>query len=232
MLKLVTLEAQAYLKLGLLSPARRRVLHSSAGRARLGVLFVPGVGANGSQFLGLKRKLEPHAQWFGSFEYFSLRHPEKVARDLEDYLEKISARADGLVLVGHSLGGLLASMVLQGERAPANVVGWVSICAPLHGTWRSRLAPSPGLRALAPDGPLITRLLRTRDRLARLEGRILTIGARRDQMISPHTSAFLEGFPTLELREVAHAGSLFEPQVHRAVTEAMGNWSLQVGRAP
>ena len=42
MLKLVTLEAQAYLKLGLMAPARRRVQQTSGQRARAGVLFVPG----------------------------------------------------------------------------------------------------------------------------------------------------------------------------------------------
>jgi len=224
MLKLVTLEAQAYLKLGLLSPARRRVLQAGPGRARAGVLFVPGVGANGSQFLGLKRALEPHASWFGSFEYFSLRHPRKVAADLEAHIERVATQMDRLLVVGHSLGGLLLSMVLQSEGLPSNVWGWVSICAPLHGTWRSRLAPSPGLRALAPDGELITEVLRGRDRLARLEGRILTIGARRDQMIQPHTSAFLEGYPTLQLERVAHAGSLLDREVHRAVADHAARW--------
>lgn len=232
MLKLVSLEAQAYLKLGLLSPAKRRVLQASRGRPRAGVLFVPGVGANGSQFLKLKRALEPHAQWFGAFEYFSLRHPRKVAADLEDYVAKIAPDMDRLVLVGHSLGGLLSSMVLQAEQPPANLWGWVSICAPLHGTWRSRLAPMPGLRALAPDGPLITEVLRSRSRLERLDGRILTVGARRDQMIQPHTSAFLEGYATLQLYHVAHAGSLLDPQVHRAVASAVAGWVRIPSRSP
>lgn len=224
MLKLVTLEAQAYLKLGLLAPTRRRVLPSKGGRSATGVLFVPGVGANGAQFVRLKHALEPHVQWFGSFEYFSLRHPKRVARDLEVYVDDLASRVERLVLVGHSLGGLLSSMIVQGTQPPPNLFGWVSICAPLHGTWRSKLAPSPGLRALSPDGALITEVLQTRNRLSRLEGRILTIGARRDQMIQPHTSAFLDGYPSLELKDVAHAGSLFDRSVHRAVAESVSGW--------
>lgn len=225
MLKLVTLEAQAYLKMGILSPGRRRILQSSHERADTGVLFVPGVGANGSQFIKLKRALEPHAQWFGSFEYFSLRHPHKVARDLEDYLSHVAPKAQRLVVIGHSLGGLLLRMVLQGQRMPDNIAGWVSICAPLHGTWRSKLALSPGLRALAPNAPMIQQVLNDAHRLERLRGRILTIGARRDQMIQPHTSALLDQYESLELDGVAHAGSLFDKRVLAAVQRAAEGWS-------
>jgi pimeloyl-ACP methyl ester carboxylesterase len=225
MFKLLTGEAQAYLKMGILAPGRKRILQSSHTKAKTGVLFVPGVGANGSQFLKLKKVLEPHAQWFGSFESFSLRHPEKVARDLEEYLASISPKADKLVLIGHSLGGLLLRMALQSDRVPDNVAGWVSICAPLHGTWRSKLAPTRSLRALSPDGPLIEEVLRNNHRLARLEGRILTIGARRDQMIQPYTSAFLEGYEQLELQNVAHAGSLFDAQVLSEVKRLVQTWT-------
>lgn len=232
MLKLVTLEAQAYLKMGILSPGRRRILQSSHERASTGVLFVPGVGANGSQFIQLKRALEPHAQWFGSFEYFSLRHPHKVARDLEDYLAHIQPKAERWVLIGHSLGGLLLRMVLQGERMPLSSAGWVSICAPLHGTWRSKLALSPGLRALAPDAPMIQQVLNQGHRLQALQGRILTIGTRHDQMIQPYTSAFLDEYETLELHGVAHAGSLFDARVHAAVKRATVAWSQAPLRGP
>ncbi|MCA9550253.1 MAG: alpha/beta fold hydrolase [Myxococcales bacterium] len=226
MLKLVTVEAQAYLRLGLMSPSRRRVLQSPKGQADTGVLFVPGVGANGSQFLGLKRALEPYAQWFGSFEYSSLRHPRALAEDLAEYVEKVAPRSDRLVVVGHSLGGLLLRMVLQDDDVPDNVLGWVSICAPLHGTWRSRLALSPGLRALAPDSDMMRDVLAGAHRLERLEGRILTIGARYDQMIAPHTSAFLDPHPQLELDHVAHAGSLLDRRVFGAVTDAVRRWQV------
>jgi pimeloyl-ACP methyl ester carboxylesterase len=224
MLKLVTVEAQAYLRLGLMSPSRKRVLQAPRGTAPAGVLFVPGVGANGSQFLGLKRALEPHAQWFDAFEYSSLRHPSAVAEDLAAYLEKVAPRSERLVVVGHSLGGLLLRMVLQEAQIPENLLGWVSICAPLHGTWRSKLALSPSLRALAPDSALMRDVLAGAERLARLEGRILTIGARYDQMISPHTSAFLDPHPQLELEHVAHAGSLLDRRVHGAVADAVRGW--------
>ena len=224
MLKLVTVEAQAYLRLGLLSPSRRRIVQTPRGQATTGVLFVPGVGANGSQFLTMKRALEPYAQWFGSFEYSSLRHPRAIAEALAEYLDEVAPQSGSLVVIGHSLGGLLLRIVLQGEAVPDNVRGWVSICAPLHGTWRSRLALSPSLRALAPDSDLMRDVLAGAPGLGRLEGRILTVGARRDQMISPHTSAFLDDFPRLELEHVAHAGSLLDRRVHDAIVAAVRSW--------
>ena len=231
MLKLFGSEAQAYLKLGLMSPAKRRVRQSPRGQARLGVLFVPGVGANGSQFLGLKQELEPYADWFGAFEYFSLRHPTRVAIALEAHIRQVAEQTEDLVVIGHSLGGLLLRMVLQSEAPPPpNIRGYVSICAPLHGTWRSKLALSPGLRALAPDSTLMSDVLSQAHRLEqRLDGRILAIGARVDQMIHPANSAFLEGQERLEITEAAHAGSLFDPMVFEAVASAVDRWTR---RAP
>ena len=90
------------------------------------------------------------------------------------------------------------------------------------------LKPGERLALLAPNSPLITDVLARAHRLAALEGRILTVGARRDQMIQPASSAFLDGFPSLELREVAHAGSLLDRRVHEAVARAASQWLRQV----
>ncbi len=224
MFRLVKDEALAYLKLGTLMPRKRQVTQrqENKDRARLGVLFVPGVGANGSQFLGLKKALQGHAQWFDAFEYFWLGDPQKSARKLELRIRALESQVDRLLVVGHSLGGFLLRMVLQREARPAFVAGYVSICGPLNGTWRGKLAPAPALRSLAPDSSLMTKVLAEKYRLDGLGENVLTIGARRDQFIKPFGSAFLEGHPQLLLEDVAHAGSLFDARVHEAVVGLAG----------
>ena len=216
-LGLVKNEALSYLRLGLLAPVAGRLPANETSTAKLGVLFVPGVGANGSQFLSMRRALEPQVRWFDSFEYSSLGDLRRIAQRLKSHLGQTASRCERLVVVGHSLGGFLLQLALSAEDAPDHVAGFASICAPLHGTWRSRLAPHPGLRALRPDSELLADIGRRRHRLSRLEGRLLTVGARHDQFIEPHTSAFLDGAESLELSDVAHAGSLFDDRVHQAV---------------
>lgn len=213
-------EALAYLRLGLLVPWRHLIEENASGTADLGVLFVPGLGANGSQFLGLKRALRPYAGWFGAFEYSSMRDLRAIARELRTTIEGSGGRFRRLMIVAHSLGGLVARIMLQAEDSPLSVQGFVSISAPLAGTWRSKFSPIPQLRGLTPDSPLITSLARTVDRLSRLEA-LVTIAAERDQFIKPHTSAWLEGHERVLLTGVGHAASLFDPRTREGVIRAV-----------
>jgi len=222
MFRLVKEEALAYLKLGILAPQKHKIRANTTQRAPLGVIFVPGMGANGSQFLALRDYLSAHAEWFDAYEYSSLSHLPQLAQGLVHRLARSAAHCERVVVVGHSLGGLLTRMALQAEEAPSHVAGFVSICAPLHGTWRSKLAPYPSLRQLSPESPLMTQLFSQGHRLDRLRGRILTIGARRDQFIQPHTSAFLEGHEQLLLEDVAHAASLFDRRAHQHIADFVG----------
>jgi pimeloyl-ACP methyl ester carboxylesterase len=212
-LRLMQNEALAYLKLGLEMQSGRRLMRGV--RAEFGVVFVPGVGANETQFVEMAHSLRDDAEHFDAFDYFSLRNPKTIADDLYQFLE--AQPCERFVLVGHSLGGLLARMALQRDRPPRGVAGFISICAPLHGTWRSKFVPHPALRALSPDGEVVRELMASAHRLDRWKGRVLTIGARWDQFITPWDSAFLDGHDRLELEDVAHAGSLFDPRVHSAV---------------
>src|SRR5688572_26545506 len=168
-------EALAYLKLGLLKSGRRLV--RSSARAEFGVVFVPGVGADETQFVEMARSLREEAELFDAFDYSSLRHPQRIAEELFSHLEQVADRCERYLLVGHSLGGVLSRIVMQREIAPRGIAGFVSICAPLHGTWRCRLAPHPGLRSLIPDSDLMQELLAGSHRLDRWKGNILSIGA-------------------------------------------------------
>ncbi|MBK8012100.1 MAG: alpha/beta fold hydrolase [Deltaproteobacteria bacterium] len=225
---LVKAEALAYLKLGLLTPLKSQVAEQHVDHpSELGVLFVPGVGANGAQFLTLKEALRPHACGFEAFEYWSFQDPHETAKRLTAQIRTFRAWCSSVLLVGHSLGGVLARLALQSDDAPREVRGFVAICSPLHGTWRSRLAPHPRLRALAPDHPMMTDLATTAYRLEHFEDRLLTIGGRMDPFVKPTEAAFLDGYPTLLLDDVAHAGSLFDPRVARAVVDLAARLTAQ-----
>ncbi|MEM7678229.1 MAG: alpha/beta fold hydrolase [Myxococcota bacterium] len=215
---LVRNEALAYLRLGLMTPVQHRVKTKQSGPIRVGVLFVPGLGANGGNFMSMRDALRDHVDQFDVFDYFSLQDPRKLARHLRLRIRTLAARCRALFCIGHSLGGVLIRMALQDAEIPSSVAGFAAICSPLHGTWRSRWAPGP-LRQLTPDSAMMDQLLASADRLKPLRNRILTVSARHDQFVSPASSALLDLGPQLMLEDVAHNGALLDSRVHSAVLD-------------
>lgn len=207
----------AYVKSGVLTTMRAPIRRNHTSIADLGVLFVHGLGASCSQFRRLRRALSADVRWFDAFEYSSGEALEQTASALGAHIAATADRCDRLVVVGHSLGGVLLRMVLQQDAPPDNVVGFVSICAPLHGTTVGRFAPTKRLRALVPGSPLFTGLAGTADRLERYAGAVLTVGSSRDHFVIPPSSAFLDGHDALEVDEAGHVSCLFDTDVHDAV---------------
>lgn len=216
----VAREAAAYVRSGLLAPSLGRSIPQNASERRsFGVVFVPGVGANASQFVAIKAALASQVDWFDTFEYWSAVHPARVTARLHHHLEVAGRRCGRILAIGHSLGGLLLRAALQTEPAPGSVAGYVAICSPLHGTWRSKLAPTPALRALTPDSAWMGEVLRGAERLRRLRGAILTVASTGDHFVSPAESALLGGEAQLVLEDVGHVGALFDPRVHTAIRQ-------------
>ncbi len=226
---MVRSEAFAYLRLGMLTSRGRRALKRDGGQASVGVLFVPGFGANGGNFLPMRGYLERHVDLFDTFEYVSWRDPRSIAQRLKLRLHALAVKCDRLYCVGHSLGGLVLRMALQSPRAPV-VSGYAALCSPLHGTWRSKLAPAP-LRHFTPDSPLMSEILASAHRLEPLRGRVLTVAARRDHFIKPHTSALLDFGPQLLLEDVGHNGALLDTRVHEAVAALVRSHELTAARS-
>lgn len=217
LLRVVAGEAAAYVKSGILATSGIRVERNATSATDVGVVFVHGFAARANQFSALQRVLGGETQWFDAYEYNALSPFSEILAGLRRHLDLAGSRCRRVVAIGHSLGGLLLRMVLQREDAPASVAAFVSICAPLHGTTRSRLGPTRDLRGIAPGTQMFDELARTVHRLQQHPPRVLAIGARRDHFIRPYTSAFLEGHERLELPDSGHVGSLFDPRVHDAV---------------
>ena len=209
-------EAAAYVRMELSRPKRGQVHRDAGPHARRAITFVPGVGGHGAQFLGIQSCLESVADAFSAFEYSSRLHPEILARRLRERLEREARRGLELVIIGHSLGGVLGRIVLQND-APLPLVSFVAICAPLGGTWRTRMFPQASLRALTPDSTLMQRVRRDAHRLERYRGRILTVGAGHDLLVRPARSAHFSGHPSYVFDDLTHNAALLDPRVHHLV---------------
>lgn len=214
-------EVWAYARSGLYTTLGPRFLQGAEGaHTGVGVLFVHGVGANATQFRALGSAIAGIAARLDAFEYRSRHRIEDLTLRLEEKLAQVARESEQILVIGHSLGGLLARAVLQRGSVPSNVTGFVSICAPLNGTTRARFALSPNLRALSPGSEMFRELEASAARLQRLE-RVLAIGAERDLFLDPIEGAFLPAHPALRLTDTGHVGSLFDPRVHEAVREVL-----------
>jgi len=210
-------EALAYARTGLYATARARVEKNVTARGELGVLLVHGLAASPSQFRPVVKALEARVDHIDAFTYQTSMPLSEIRLALARRIAAARGKTERLVLIGHSLGGLLLSAVLQADSPGEHVAGFVSICAPLHGTTRSRWAPVGELKKLRPEGELITELVRTRDRLSQWARPILTVSAERDLFIVPQDSARLDGHPHLFLAGCGHVASLFDPRLHEAL---------------
>lgn len=121
-----------------------------------------------------------------------------------------SAEVRKTLLIGHSLGGLIAIRMatLMPESAVAKVV---TLGSPLKGTRLARFAVSKSVRGLLPGAPEIEETGRLAEKL---EGKLVCFWSARDRLITPPESATSENGENVELEGIGHTGYHFDSKVH------------------
>lgn len=214
-----------------LIPAEQRTGHSLAQRSRLAadpetallpVLLVHGWFHNRSAFLVMARALR--AAGFhnvSSVGYDMLRHDvDSLARLLAADVDRALEQSGALqcMLVGHSLGGLVARAYVQDHGGEDTVDTVVTIGTPHAGTKTSLLGPGASARAMRPGSAF----LRDLDRTARPGPvRWIAYSSDLDAVIRPTASARLTT-PVLQatnvvVRDAGHLSLLVSPTVVRGV---------------
>ncbi|SAL07682.1 Alpha/beta hydrolase family protein [Caballeronia arationis] len=106
------------------------------------VVFVHGFTAHGRYLSRLAEYVGAHGFTPALFNYDSYRGIDQAARDLEMLLVELddTIRDDGIFLVGHSMGGLVARYLVQyrAERSGIRVRGIASLGTPHGGTLSKR----------------------------------------------------------------------------------------------
>lgn len=115
----------------------------------IGIIFIPGAGLNGEIWHGVIEHLDIPCV---SVDYSTLRQSKGLGARLSDYVSVVNKQAAELntskvVVVGHSIGGVVGQEVLRhlGNRA----VGFIGVSA---------VIPKPG-SSFVSSFPLIQRLL-------------------------------------------------------------------------
>jgi triacylglycerol esterase/lipase EstA (alpha/beta hydrolase family) len=150
-------------------------------------------------------------------------------RDLETLTEglakkvdelRINLKVDKVILIGHSMGGMIARNYVQNRGGAANVLAMITLGSPHHG---SKLAPF----ALTPMGKTLlpgSAFLRQFNSVTWPEQtRAVSIYTRYDNIVLPAESAKMNGAQQVELDGMGHTALLFHPRSLQAVTNALSS---------
>jgi pimeloyl-ACP methyl ester carboxylesterase len=199
-------------------PARRL----SATRASFPpIILLHGLFENRSCLFWLQHRLRSA----GYRQLISINTPPW--RDLETLTEQLAKKVDELrirlkvdkvILIGHSMGGMIARNYVQNRGGAANVARVITLGSPHQG---SKLAPF----ALSAMGQMLlpgSEFLRRFNSVAWPEELpIISIYTRYDNIVLPAELARMEGARSVELDGMGHMALLFHPRSLQAVVESL-----------
>lgn len=207
-----------------LSPLTRGLILADVTAAGRPVVLVHGIADNRSAFTILRRTLRRRG--FGrivTVNYSPLTSDvRKAAADLADQVERVCQQSgyEQVVLVGHSLGGIIARYYVQCLAGDARVSTLVTLGSPHAGSQLARMAPLLVGRQLRPNSELMRELAGP----ARCSTRFVTIYSDQDAVV-PYRSARLEHpdllVTALRVRGVGHLSLLANSTVAHAIVAAL-----------
>ncbi len=186
------------------------------------ILLVHGYMNHGSIWRLFKKRLENLG--FGPIYVIHLGHP---FRSIRFYALKVKERAEqiaketkrkDLILIGHSMGGLVSSWY-AGELAPKHTVtDVITIGSPLFGTPVAYLGLGPNAREMEPNAPFLQELHASISRNKQI--RFYHLATRCDQLVIPGTSAIIARNEYFIIDDLGHASLLYS---HRVV-DRIARW--------
>lgn len=115
-------------------------------------------------------------------------HAEKLAKKIEKV--KKTSPSKKVILVGHSMGGLVCSFYAHQLDQEKSVEGVVTLGTPWHGTKMTAFGWGKSMREMALNAPFVRELRKKRQSHPKI--RHLDIGSSLDNIILPHESSFAD----------------------------------------
>jgi len=185
------------------------------------ILLIHGYMNHSSVWTLQKKRLE--ALGFGPIYGIDLGHPfQSIRRYAEKVREKAKAIAEqtgrkDLILIGHSMGGLVGCWYATQLASPHTVTDVITIGTPLVGTPLARIGLGLSAREMEPNSDLIRQLqlAMAQDK----EIRFHHIATKRDQFVIPGISALITDNKHFILEDIGHASLLYSRRVTAKVVE-------------
>jgi len=194
-------------------------MDSALPRPGLPVLLVHGYICNHGIWRAMKRFLEARGigVWTHDVEPVFAGIDEYVA-SLAARIETISAltRAERLVIVGHSMGGLVLRAYLRAHGGRRVALG-ITLGTPHHGTLLARRGFGENARQMVPGSTWLDELAHTE--VGGLAAPIVSIWSRHDNVVTPQESACLEAAENIALDGVGHVALAFSSAIQRLVLD-------------
>lgn len=209
-------ESAALARQGLLI-ARRWVRGESAtpNDARRHVIFVHGYLAAGAVFDPLRAHVEDRADHATvDFGYGPHRAFESVGEELAELVQRVG-RTNPVVLVGHSLGGLLARWCVDVLENAQEVERIVTLATPHGGTERARIAPGSLGAALRPGSAVLRRLGE------HSSVPLVSIAGSADRVVPVSSASAVRNAQMHVIPGVGHNGLLYERRAYDVVVHAL-----------
>lgn len=210
-------EARAIARQGQLMAERAPWIDGAGSRT---VVFVHGFMAHGRVFGPMREHVARACDVstlevsYGPFERF-----ETVAERV--HAAVASAPPGPVILVGHSLGGLLSRWCLQELGGDARIERIVTLASPHAGTTAANVPFGPLTRAIRPGSVQLRTLEAGAHRVAHVPH--VAVVAARDRMILPATSAAaLPRAHVTWMHDLGHNEILFDARVFELVADAIG----------
>jgi pimeloyl-ACP methyl ester carboxylesterase len=144
------------------------------------------------------------------YPFHSMHEYAKRVTERAEQIKKETGQTD-LILIGHSMGGLISSIVAMKEAQSISSV--FTIASPMSGTHMAKIGVGPNAREMQPRSPLISDL--NKQLGAETNIRFYHIGTKTDQIVIPGSSALRGHHPQREFlfEDMGHASLLFSPRV-------------------
>ncbi|HMM54694.1 MAG TPA: alpha/beta fold hydrolase [Candidatus Desulfobacillus sp.] len=185
------------------------------------LLLVHGYQCNRGFWIWLRRRME-QAGWQAAT--ISLA---PVFGDIDGYVEQLERRIDEvcqaagserLVLVGHSMGGLVSRAYLR-ARGSGKVARLVTLGSPHHGSRLALLGMGENARQMIPESGWLAGL--NAPGAAPLPAAAASIYSCQDNYVMPQDSPRLDGAREVPLPSIGHLEMAFSPEIARRLLEEL-----------
>lgn len=144
---------------------------------------------------------------------------DALAGQIQSYVKRTFGAGRRFDLVGFSMGGLVSRYYLQRLGGLDRVDRFVSISAPLRGSWLAWLIPNAGCRQMRPGSAFLRDLDSDLDRLNRIQ--FTSFWTPLDLIIVPATSSILPPAKCHRVWSLAHPLMVWEPRMLRLIEQAL-----------
>jgi len=188
--------------------------HSSTAE-NIPIVFVHGFLCNGAAWWWMRRALAKH----GIKRCYTL-NLEPIFGNIDNYAQQLKQRVDEvrnetgverIVVVAHSMGGLVARSYLQNLDGKDCLAGLITIGTPHHGTALAALPVAENIRQMELNSSWLSALNATESEPSTVP--VISIYSAHDNIVSPQSSAKLIHAENFFLSGVGHVAMLFSRDV-------------------